>query len=168
MKKQIIFIYIAVAMVLGFAVYKTNKNNIDTNNKDIPKLEEQKTDNKESTKIVNPASAYCEKNGGQSEIRTSADGSQYGVCIFKNGTECDEWDFFAGRCNKDGEDFCGESTNDKCGSNNDCVEDGCSGQICRSKTGDSTMTTCEMKSCYENEKYGLTCQCKDLQCQWSK
>ena len=48
--------------------------------------------------MPNPASAYCEAQGFTSEIRTAADGSQSGVCILADGTECDEWAFFRGEC----------------------------------------------------------------------
>ena len=48
--------------------------------------------------IANPASTYCVEQGGASEIRTAQDGSQYGVCIFPNGSECEEWAFFRGKC----------------------------------------------------------------------
>jgi putative hemolysin len=47
---------------------------------------------------VNPASVYCEEQGYKSEIRTAADGSQSGACIFPDGSECDEWAFFRGEC----------------------------------------------------------------------
>jgi len=48
--------------------------------------------------IPNPASAYCEQLGYRVEIRTAADGSQAGFCIFPDGSECDEWAFFRGEC----------------------------------------------------------------------
>lgn len=48
--------------------------------------------------MPNPASAYCEGQGFRSEIRTAADGSQFGVCIFPDGSECDEWAFYRGEC----------------------------------------------------------------------
>src|SRR5512134_1361796 len=48
--------------------------------------------------IPNPASAYCIEQGYKSEIRTAADGSQSGVCIFPDGSECDEWAYFRGEC----------------------------------------------------------------------
>ena len=167
-KNKIIAIYIAVAVVLFISIYKHNQKAPSVDLDKDTNIESPKTDNSNKTEMVNPASKYCKDNGGQSEIRSNEDGSQYGVCVFKNGVECDEWDFFSGRCAKDGENFCGESTNGSCKGSGDCVEDGCSGQICRSKTEGGSMTTCEMKSCYDNDKYSLTCQCKDNQCQWSK
>ena len=48
--------------------------------------------------VANPASTYCAEKGGASEIRTAEDGSQFGVCVFPNGSECDEWAFFRGKC----------------------------------------------------------------------
>ena len=48
--------------------------------------------------IPNPASVNCEENGGTLEIRTAADGSQSGACVFADGSECDEWAFFRGEC----------------------------------------------------------------------
>ncbi|NJC97079.1 MAG: hypothetical protein C3F07_02605 [Anaerolineales bacterium] len=48
--------------------------------------------------MPNPASAYCEDQGYRVEIRTAADGSQTGYCIFPDGSECDEWAYFRGEC----------------------------------------------------------------------
>ena len=48
--------------------------------------------------LPNPASVYCEGQGNHLEIRTSADGSQVGVCIFPDGSECEEWAFMRGEC----------------------------------------------------------------------
>jgi putative hemolysin len=48
--------------------------------------------------MPNPASVNCEQNGNKLEIRTAADGSQSGICIFPDGSECDEWAYFRGEC----------------------------------------------------------------------
>ncbi len=48
--------------------------------------------------MPNPASVYCGQNGNKLEIRTAADGSQSGICIFQDGTTCDEWAYFRGEC----------------------------------------------------------------------
>ncbi len=48
--------------------------------------------------VPDPASEYCEQQGNTLEIRTAADGSQSGVCIFPDGSECDEWAYFQGKC----------------------------------------------------------------------
>lgn len=48
--------------------------------------------------LPNPASVYCTQGGNKLEIRTAADGSQSGVCIFPDGSTCDEWAYFRGEC----------------------------------------------------------------------
>ena len=54
--------------------------------------------------IANPASVYCIENGEKLEIRQDATGGQYGVCIFSDDSECEEWKFYRGECNP-GENF---------------------------------------------------------------
>lgn len=48
----------------------------------------------QNSQIANPASVYCEEQGGRSQIRTRSDGSQYGTCHFLDGRACEEWEFF--------------------------------------------------------------------------
>ena len=48
--------------------------------------------------MPNPASVYCEQNGNKLEIHTADDGSQSGVCVFPDGSTCDEWVYFRGEC----------------------------------------------------------------------
>jgi heat shock protein HslJ len=47
--------------------------------------------------LANPASVYCEEQGGQLEMRTDEEGT-HGVCRFDDGSECEEWAFFRGEC----------------------------------------------------------------------
>ncbi|MBN2052124.1 DUF333 domain-containing protein [Candidatus Woesearchaeota archaeon] len=54
----------------------------------------------DSTQIANPASQYCVEQGGESKIITAEDGSQSGVCVFADGSQCDEWAYFRGECPK--------------------------------------------------------------------
>ena len=48
--------------------------------------------------MPNPASVYCEQNGNKLEIQTASDGSQSGLCIFPDGSTCDEWAYYRGEC----------------------------------------------------------------------
>jgi putative hemolysin len=50
--------------------------------------------------LANPASVYCQERGYKLELRTAADGSQQGICIFPDGSSCEEWAFFRGECAK--------------------------------------------------------------------
>lgn len=44
--------------------------------------------------MANPASVYCVEQGGESIIKQDKDGSEYGICKFKDGKEVDEWEFY--------------------------------------------------------------------------
>lgn len=48
--------------------------------------------------MYNPASKFCEDQGYTIDMRTDAANGQYGVCMFTDGSECDEWAFFRGEC----------------------------------------------------------------------
>ena len=50
------------------------------------------------SKLPNPASVFCEQHGNQLAIVTANNGSQNGVCIFPDGSTCDEWAYFRGEC----------------------------------------------------------------------
>lgn len=53
----------------------------------------------ENIRIANPASVYCQEQGGKIEIRETAEG-QVGWCVFIDGRECEEWEFFRSQdCN---------------------------------------------------------------------
>ena len=73
----------------------------------------------------NPASQYCIDNGGSTEIRADLDGNQYGVCIFSDGSECDEWEYFREEC-EPGTVF----PKANCQSDSDCIPEFC----CHSST----------------------------------
>jgi len=47
--------------------------------------------------MPNPASVFCEDQGGRIEIR-AGEGGQVGYCVFPDGNECEEWAFFRGEC----------------------------------------------------------------------
>ena len=48
--------------------------------------------------LPNPASVNCEQKGGSLEMRTDASGGVSGVCIFPDGSQCDEWAYFRDEC----------------------------------------------------------------------
>jgi putative hemolysin len=48
--------------------------------------------------VPNPASVHCTQQGNTLEIVTAPDGSQSGVCVFPDGTSCDEWAYYRGEC----------------------------------------------------------------------
>jgi len=50
------------------------------------------------TGIANPASVNCINKGGSLSIQKRGDGGEYGICIFKDNWECEEWALFRGEC----------------------------------------------------------------------
>jgi uncharacterized protein len=46
--------------------------------------------------MANPASVNCGKVSGSTEIKKNADGGEYGMCTFTNGTSCEEWALYRG------------------------------------------------------------------------
>lgn len=50
--------------------------------------------------MANPAATYCGELGFEYEIVNLTDG-QKGVCIFPDGSQCDDWDFLIGSCGQD-------------------------------------------------------------------
>jgi putative hemolysin len=84
MKRIITFIIILLALTACTALQVQTPEPTAT---DIPQVN-----------IPNPASVYCKQNGNKLEIHTAADGSQYGICVFPDGSTCDEWAFYRGEC----------------------------------------------------------------------
>jgi hypothetical protein len=47
--------------------------------------------------LANPASENCVTTGGRLVIET-APGGQYGVCVFEDNRQCEEWALLRGAC----------------------------------------------------------------------
>jgi hypothetical protein len=90
----------------------------------------------DNAQIANPASVYCEQQGGKLEIRTDANGGQYGVCTLKSGMECEEWTYYRGECG---------ARNGSCMTDSNCIPDAC----------------CHAKSCTNKENTPL---CNGIMC----
>ena len=52
--------------------------------------------------MANPASVYCEENGGTLEMVSDENG-EYGVCNLPDGTSCEEWAYYRGECPSEAE-----------------------------------------------------------------
>ena len=50
------------------------------------------------TQIANPASENCVQQGGTVTLETRDDGGQYGVCVFEDNRQCEEWTLLRGDC----------------------------------------------------------------------
>ena len=57
--------------------------------------------------LANPASMNCLEQNANVEMRKNASGSEYGVCVFPSGFECEEWAMLRGECPVGGVDVSG-------------------------------------------------------------
>ncbi len=76
---------VAVRAIIGY--FSVTQATSDSTATDIPQAG-----------IPNHASVYCNEQGNKNEIRMAADGSQSGICVFPDGSTCDEWAYFRGEC----------------------------------------------------------------------
>lgn len=51
-----------------------------------------------TSRLANPASEHCIASGGRLVIETAGDGGQYGVCLFEDNRQCEEWALLRGAC----------------------------------------------------------------------
>jgi putative hemolysin len=51
--------------------------------------------------LANPASVNCINKGGKLEMRNNKNG-QYGVCLFEDNRQCEEWALLRGNCPEGG------------------------------------------------------------------
>ncbi|MDD4286819.1 MAG: DUF333 domain-containing protein [Candidatus Peribacteraceae bacterium] len=56
-----------------------------------------KTDDGKNAQMANPASVNCVDKGGTLEIRKNKKG-EYGVCLFEDNRQCEEWALLRGNC----------------------------------------------------------------------
>ncbi len=68
----------------------------------VNSLENNKnTNNEPAAGLANPASANCIAKGGKLEMRKNKLG-EYGVCLFEDNRQCEEWALFRGQCPEGG------------------------------------------------------------------
>ncbi len=71
------------------------------------------------------------------------------------------------KCIRPWEEECVLEEEDECSSDSDCVTDGCSSTICRSKYSEGISTTCEYKEHYSCYKL-TSCSCVAGKCGWEQ
>lgn len=86
MKKTLIYIFLIIVLVSAGIWYSKENRKIDFSN-----------NNQDSVGLTNPASENCIKSGGRLEMRKSKMG-EYGVCLFEDNRQCEEWALFRGQC----------------------------------------------------------------------
>jgi len=81
MKVKILILMMTIVMILGISACSSMSATPTT-----------------TTDLANPASVFCGENQGTLEFRQDTSGGTYGVCVFADGSECEEWAFFRGEC----------------------------------------------------------------------
>ncbi len=92
MKKILPFIIILILVACGYVYYFFNvkdKNNVE---------EKQTTESAKKIGLANPSSVNCIDKGGTLNILKKDDGGEYGVCVFEDNKQCEEWALFYGFC----------------------------------------------------------------------
>lgn len=108
MKKYIVFIILIFTVgIVVFSLYSKNKlgetklspNTKISTEKSVEKLPSSE---KPQTNMPNPASEYCEENGGTLEVVTYNEGAQFSICKFEDYS-CEEWTYFRDECDIEGD-----------------------------------------------------------------
>jgi putative hemolysin len=55
--------------------------------------------NNNQSALANPASQKCIADGGADKVLSNSLG-QYGLCMFNDGSVCEEWAYYNGNCSK--------------------------------------------------------------------
>lgn len=90
MKKLLVILLIFFGLItVGCSMFRQSSNDSPDN--------QNTNESDNNVGLANPASVNCEEQGGLLQIRSNQDG-EYGVCIFPDGSQCEEWAFFRGEC----------------------------------------------------------------------
>jgi len=94
MKRQIkFFSVIMAASIILFGCTFPEKNQLAGQNPANTRGEKQLM-----IGMPDPSAVYCKALGYELEVVTDDEGNQYGLCIFTDGSKCEAWDFYRGKC----------------------------------------------------------------------
>jgi len=48
--------------------------------------------------LANPAAVNCAQQGGRHVVERGPDGGEFGVCLFEDNRQCEEWALLRGQC----------------------------------------------------------------------
>lgn len=102
----LLLLVLVVLVVLGALIllrpFKSKESNESGLSSKTELLENIVDETTPTATMPNPASKYCEENGGDLEIISNKDGSQFGMCKLDNYS-CEEWAYSRGECNIEGD-----------------------------------------------------------------
>lgn len=99
----ILSIFVILIGMLVYFLFTPNKNDSTVVNNSniittIPSTTSTQPSLTPAVAQANPASENCSSKGGNLEIITNNDGSQFGMCVFSDYS-CEEWALFNNECN---------------------------------------------------------------------
>ena len=89
----LIFLFILLLSSCSFLPTKPQEN---------PSPTPETTAIPEKAGMANPASVNCVDKGGELTIKKDLDGNEYGVCIFDDNRQCEEWAMYRKECPEGG------------------------------------------------------------------
>ena len=95
-QKTMLVISLVLISTLFLSGCKGSKDNINP----TPNLSVEEGNAEEGDAFIgvpNPASFYCQEMGYDLKMKETEAGTQ-GICVFPDGSECEEWEFLAGQC----------------------------------------------------------------------
>jgi putative hemolysin len=118
--------------------------------------EPQAAPTESSSQIANPASENCVAQGGTVLIKKRGDGGEYGVCLFEDNRQCEEWALLRGDCRAGGAKITGYITD----AAQYCVITGGKYAITSSNAGQEqgTCTFNNGKTCDAADYFNGTCE----------
>ena len=90
---------IGLALVISIVANQSDTKPATSPNKFIPVTSGQPAGPRNN--MANPAAMYCTDLGYELQTTTDETGGQRGICIMPDQTECEEWDFLAGKCGQE-------------------------------------------------------------------
>jgi putative hemolysin len=101
MKKLFLVLCFAVIFVLTGCQNSSTNKPVVTPVVQTPAVENNTATNEQNTAIANPASTNCIDKGGKLEMRKNKNG-EYGVCLFEDNRQCEEWALLRDQCPEGG------------------------------------------------------------------
>lgn len=97
MKKTLIILIAGICLVLAGCQSPFTKKTTNTSEVKTPGTVNNEAGSDQPAQMANPASVNCIEKGGTIEMRTNKKG-QYGVCLFEDNRQCEEWALLRGDC----------------------------------------------------------------------
>jgi len=121
-----------------------------------PPTAEANTRAADATQLANPAATHCVKVGGRLTIEKHPSGDEFGVCLFEDNRQCEEWAMLRGDCPVGGRRITGYPT----AAGRYCAITGGTYTVVSDGDGSAERGHCDLpggKSCDADDYYNGSC-----------